>query len=194
MKRIVAALGAISVLLAGCVALPTGALSVTPGAATPLAAATSPTVAAGQAAGEGFAIYLTADALSVTQMQAAALGQVRPAPTPLIAPADILAYRQATHELELTPAAYERIRKLKVPVNGVPFLVCVDRQSVYWGAFWTLLSSLSFDGVVILLPLESSGNSIRIGLGYPGPAYSQGPDPRVAPEIWQALERAGKLQ
>ncbi len=171
MKRVVPLLGALSFLLAGCVY----ALTSTPH-------------------GEGVAIYLTAQGLSVAQMEAADLVQVQPASTALIGPGDVLAYRQASHEVELAPDAKERVRNLKVPNNGVPFLVCVDRRPVYWGAFWTALSSASFEGVVIRLPLGSDGNTIQIELGYPGASFFQGQDPRGVPEIMRALERAGKLQ
>jgi hypothetical protein len=88
--------------------------------------------APGPAAGEGFAIYLTAGGLRLAQMQAASLREVRAAAAPLISPADILAYHPAGHELELTPAALERLRKLAVPTTGIPFFVCVDGRPVYW--------------------------------------------------------------
>jgi hypothetical protein len=116
---------------------------------------------------EGFAIYLTADSLSVAQMQTGALALVRPAATPIISGDDIIAYRADGHELELSAAARERLRKLHVPVNGVPFLVCMNGRPIYWGAFWTPLSSLSFDGLVIEPPLAESDTTVRIGLGYP---------------------------
>ena len=142
---------------------------------------------------EGFAIYLTAGALSVAQMAAADLAQVPLAETPLIATDDMCAYLKARHEIELTPEAYDRVRELAIPVGGRPFVVCVDRHPVYWGAFWTPLSSASFSGVVIMQPLGAVGHTIGIELGYPSVQDFQGKDPRGAVEIMDALAREGKL-
>ena len=142
---------------------------------------------------EGFAIYLTAGALNVAQVAAADLAQVPLAETPLIATDDMRAYLRARHEIELTPEAYDRVRELAIPVGGRPFVVCVDGHPVYWGAFWTPLSSASFSGVVIMQPLGAVGHTIGVELGYPSAQAFQGEDPRGAAEIMDALARAGKL-
>ena len=96
----------------------------------------------------------------------------------------------------LTPSAYERISKLEVPVWGRSFVVCVNRSPIYWGAFWTLLSSIPFDGVVILKPVvyEEDGNSIWLNLGYPSQQFFTGEDPRLNAEVMKSLEQADKLK
>jgi hypothetical protein len=145
---------------------------------------------------EGFAIYLTATATPPAQN--AALTDIEIAGTPLVSGADIVAYSADTHEIELTAAAYSRIVALEVPVDGRPFVVCIDRRPTYAGAFWTPASSVSFDGVIIMKPLSPETASdryvIRLELGYPGLDWFTGDDPRSDPAALEALERAGKLR
>jgi hypothetical protein len=142
---------------------------------------------------EGFAIYLTRDDIPVSQMPA--LSHVEIAETPLISAKDIKAYTWDTHEIELAAKSYDRLAELKVPTSGKSFVVCVDKQPVYWGAFWTPFSSQSFDGVTIwVLPFSKPGNTIQLELGYPSSGFYQGDDPRDSPEIMQSLEQAGKLK
>lgn len=143
--------------------------------------------------GEGFSIYLTKENTPVSELPA--LNQIKLADQPLIAIDDIVAYNQETHEIELTTDAYERVNELDIPMSGMAFVVCVDSQPVYWGAFWAPFSSQSFDGVIILIPsIFLDGHLIKIELGYPLPSFYSGEDPRADPEILQALEQAGKLK
>ena len=140
---------------------------------------------------EGFAVYLTRDDVPVSQMEA--LSHIEVAATPLIGPDDIILYDWRSHNIGLTPEAFGRIEALRPPTNG---LACVDRQPVYWGAFWPMYSSQSFGGVVIpVAPTISAYNfGISIQLGYPGPDFwTDRDDPRDAPDIKAALAAAGKL-
>jgi hypothetical protein len=142
---------------------------------------------------EGFAIYLTRDNIPVSQM--VVLCQVDIADEPVISIDDIISYDRETHEIELTTGAYERVMSLQVPTSGKSFVVCVDKSPVYWGAFWTPVSSQSFGGVTIWVPsFELKENTIRIELGYPSPGFSIVEDPRSNPVIMQSLEQAGKLK
>ena len=141
---------------------------------------------------EGFAIYLTKGDVSPGQMPA--LSHVDIAEQPVIAVNDVVTYEARTHEITLTTDAYERISRLEVPVGGKSFLVCVDRKPVYWGAFWTPLSSVSFDGVTILQPPGSQdAKVVKLELGYPSPSFYGGQDPRPNAEVLKSLEQAGKL-
>ncbi len=145
---------------------------------------------------EGFAIYLLAEKLSPAEVAQADLGTLKLEDEPILSTEDIVAYARGTHEVTLTPSAMERLGQLKVPVSGagVPFVVCVDKEPIYSGAFWSPLSSLSFDGVVImLLPGVMPGAQLdyaRIEANFIG----ERPDPRPDPRILRALERAGKLK
>jgi len=56
---------------------------------------------------------------------------------PIIAINDIVIYNANTHEITLTANAFNRISGLEVPVTGKSFVVCVDKNPIYCGAFWT---------------------------------------------------------
>jgi|GEM_PF-327899 len=142
--------------------------------------------------GEGFAIYLTRDDIPPSQMEA--LSHVELADQSIIGINDIITYNEQTHELKLTQGAFERISQLEVPTSGKSFLVCIDKNPIYWGAFWTPISSQSFDGVTIWKPYSSSAPYIvTLDLGYPSSSFYGGEDPRNKPEIIRALKKAGKL-
>jgi hypothetical protein len=144
------------------------------------------------AEGEGFAIYLTKGDIPPAQMEA--LSHVDIEEQPVIALNDIVTYNAQTHEITLTASAYERISQLEVPVRGKSFVVCVNRAPIYWGAFWTPISSVSFDGVTIWQPLiPHESNVIKLELGYPSSAFYEGDDPRNNAEVMESLEQAGKL-
>jgi hypothetical protein len=144
------------------------------------------------AKGEGFAIYLTKQDIPPEKMEM--LSHVDIADQPIVSIQDIITYNAQTHEIELTDEAFERIANLEVPVRGKSLLVCVDGAPIYWGAFWTPISSISFDGVVICKPLGSQEPKvITIGLGYPASSFFKGEDPRNNPTVLHSLEQAGKL-
>ena len=141
---------------------------------------------------EGFAVYLTKEDIPPAQMPA--LSHVDIAEQPVIAMDDIITYNAQTHELKLAARAYEAVANLDVPVRGRSFLVCVDRQPLYWGAFWTPISSMSFDGVTIWKPITPAEPYIvTLELGYPAASFYKGNDPRDNPEVIESLEQAGKL-
>jgi hypothetical protein len=142
--------------------------------------------------GEGFAIYLTKADIPPSKMEA--LSHVEIADQPLISTNDIITYNAQTYEMKLTTNAFKRVYQLEVPVEGKSFLVCVDKEPIYWGAFWTPVSSISFDRVTIWKPYNSQGSPIiTLELGYPSSSFYGGEDPRNSPEILKSFERAGKL-
>lgn len=141
----------------------------------------------------GFSIYLLAQ--NIPPEQLAILSHLELENIPVLSINDIATYAKATHEIELTASGYERIHSLSVPTNGRAFAVCVNGDPIYSGAFWAGYSSQSFDGIVID-PIYATKEHpvIQIQLGYPGPAFFHGDDPRSDPRILQALEQAGKLK
>jgi len=145
----------------------------------------------------GFSMYLLASDMSATEASTVDLYDLDLQEDPILSADDIIAYAWNTHEIEITGTAYERIRRLfslPVEVRGMPFVVCVGRDRIYGGGFWTPASSLSFDGVIILEPLDPDRHVIRIHLGYPTQEAFSGKDPRSDQRIRQSLESAGKLR
>jgi hypothetical protein len=141
---------------------------------------------------EGFAIYLTKQDIPPAQMED--LSHVDMAEEAIITISDIITYDAQEHELRLTASAFERISQLDIPTGGKSFIVCVDKQPIYWGVFWVFWSSQSFDGVTIWKPLSAEGSDVvRLELGYPSSQLYTGEDPRSNPVVIESLEQAGKL-
>ena len=151
-----------------------------------------------QPAGDhGFAIYLLARDIPATELSQIDINQLVLESKPVISAEDVISYDRTDHRMELTQAAFSRVQQLftiPVKVDGLPFVVCVGKERIYTGAFWTPVSSLSYDGVVIMQPLESNGRMIQIDLGYPVPEVFAGNDPRADPRILNPLEQDGKLK
>jgi hypothetical protein len=141
-----------------------------------------------------FAIYLLANDVSPDKLTMQC--HLELASEPVLTIDDIVSYTQTTHMLELTSATYERLHAFQVPTSGKPFAVSVNGEVVYSGAFWTMISSQSYDGVVIILdPIALAPQPIiQVQLGYPGPDFFKGEDPRSDPRIIKALKDAGKLR
>jgi hypothetical protein len=141
---------------------------------------------------EGFAIYLVKGDVPPSQMQA--LSHVDIIGNPVIGIKDIITYNAQTHEIKLSGSAFDRITQLDVPVRGRSFVVCIDKSPIYWGAFWTPISSMSFDGVTIWKPFNSQvAKIVTLELGYPAQSFYGGEDPRNNPVVIKSLERSGKL-
>ena len=145
-----------------------------------------------------FAIYLIGQSVSAQEMLQADLEELELEDVPILSIDDVVVYSWATHEIQLTDSAYARIGELRVPVQGIPFIVCVGRERVYGGAFWAAYSSVSFRGVVIdvLPPMANRPHrTLRIQLGYPeSPELFVGEDPRPDPRIMASLRAADRLR
>jgi len=140
---------------------------------------------------DGLAIYLTRGEIPPERMPF--LNQVDIAEKPVISIDDIVSYDPAIYLFTFTAGAYERIYKLPVPVGGSTFLVCINKQPVYWGAFWTQVSSLHFPGVTIWKPLKyEEPYELKLELSSTSALYHN-VDPRNNPEILQELEKADNL-
>ncbi len=148
-------------------------------------------------AADDFGIYLLAKDQPATQLANSDLNTLELQERPVIGINDILSYDSESHEIQLTETAYRRIQELyplPVRVDGIPFVVRAGNEPIYAGAFWTPVSSLSYDGVIILQPFRKDETSIGLLLGYPGLPASAEEDPRSDRRIINALDRAGKLK
>ncbi|MCX5657420.1 MAG: hypothetical protein NTZ48_04250, partial [Candidatus Omnitrophica bacterium] len=79
------------------------------------------------------------------------------------------------------------------------FVVRIGEKEMYRGKFWSLVSSASFNGVVILdsvLPLNNGNNSITINCGYPSPSFGspKTSDPRNNPKILEFFKNKKLLK
>ena len=145
----------------------------------------------------GFGVYLLAQDVPTADLAQMDIRQLRLQDQPLFSSDDIVSYDAESHTIELTQAAYTRLQRvfpMPVRVAGIPFVVCVGEERIYTGALWTPVSSLSYEGVIIMQPLNTSSTRIQINLGYPAPEMFTGDDPRADPRILKALEQDNKLK
>jgi hypothetical protein len=126
-------------------------------------------------------------------------------PTPLLSIDDITAYDWQKHEIHLTDRALDRLRRsIKPSVWGVPFVVVVDGEPVYLGAFWTGASSYTADLPTICLDpwmwdvpegdeRHLPKNAVRIENSQVLEQGEQASDRRANAELRKAFDEAGKL-
>ena len=137
---------------------------------------------------EGFAIYLPADEIYLWEIET--LTQIELAEDPILSFDEIIEYNVNTHEIWIVPKALKRFGDQNLA--GKPFVVCVDKEPIYAGEFMAMYMSRSSEGVVILLPLFSEEEQfIKLQLGYPGPDFFVGEDPRMHPKIIESLIKIG---
>lgn len=148
--------------------------------------------------GEAFELYLVADAqITAGDLKNYELVDLPLADIPIIKTEDLVNYDWEFHTFDLTEAAYQKLLIIfaqGLPTTGLPFVIVSHEQRIYAGAFWTLLSSMSFDGVTILQPMDPAGQTMFITLGYPGEDAFSSEDPRGDPRLEQALDAAGLLR
>lgn len=149
--------------------------------------------------GEAFELYLLADDQAHGwDIIDAPLEDLDLAESPLLTTADLVSYDRNTHTIELTNEGFQKVTDLLeagFQVVGIPFVVVSGGERIYAGAFWTPLSSQSFDGVVIMDPaFQSDENTIQITLGYPGSGFFTSTDPREDSRLMDALDAVGMLK
>lgn len=108
---------------------------------------------------------------------------------PFLTSKDLTSYRWSTHEFTVTAGVDSQLAILKWGrghTGGIPFVVVVDGEKIYLGAFWYSYSSLMPQVPYIDVILEPH----RI-------QYETGPqsadDKRSDPRIYQVLKSAGIL-
>lgn len=105
---------------------------------------------------------------------------------------DVVWYNKTSHEIRLTAGGVEKIRALRVPVAGIPFVIKIDGKEIYAGSFWTSVSSLNYSGIVVDV-LKIRDDTIKIEKGYPSPEFFKGVDPRNSSEVFDYFQKIGKL-
>jgi len=111
-----------------------------------------------------------------------------------------------THAIELNKAGiekwnsymdYEGIPKLQDTLFKRDFAVRIEGKEIYRGKFYSMVSSSTYDRVVILdalLKLDEDNNRIYISYGYPASLFASSEDPRNSPEIISFLDKEGLLK
>ncbi len=149
-----------------------------------------------------FGIYLLADEkMNAVDALKVKLDDITLQTKPLFALDDFVCYSWEDHWFKLTPEALKKLPKPSPPENrlirGIPFVLLVNGERIYMGAFWTSISSLAFPNPVIIADemwLPSRLNWLTIDRAYPGATEEQYKDDiRNSAALRTALEAAGKL-
>jgi len=112
----------------------------------------------------------------------------------------IKAYHGGTHEIELNEEGMKKWNSYIPPDAklGGPytkdFVIKIGEEEIYRGKFWSLVSSSSYAGVVILDALGVFGNKLLIEFGYPSSYNCTEKDPRDNPQIISYFEKQGLLK
>ena len=95
---------------------------------------------------------------------------------PIISDADIIAYDFSKHAMRVRP---EALRRLPRPsVAGVPFVLVVNGERIYPGAFYTMSSSIPCDVPVIVVDRVEQNHTARADVLLIENAYPQTSAPK----------------
>lgn len=133
--------------------------------------------------------YLVESALKPDELNNIPLSKIVLEKRALFSSEDILKYNSDNHSFLLTDEAYRRVLELKIPVEGRAFVVTIDKKPIYVGAFWSVFSSVSYDGITIMQPINKENEELKIQLGYPKKEFFRGQDHRNNPEILKLLSQ-----
>jgi hypothetical protein len=111
---------------------------------------------------------------------------------PVISAADVISYDFSTHAMRLRSEAIKRLPK--PPVSGIPFVVVVNGERIYLGAFYMSYSSITCARPVIVVDkIElDRGNTVIIDRAYPASTAS-GKDWRSDERVKDVLSKLRKL-
>ena len=147
--------------------------------------------AAGVDAGE-FAIYAVTHKMAIDEILQTNLDNFDQMEKPIISVDDIVAYHKETHEIELSQSGLARFNSAPGVIAGQPFVVCVGKERIYSGLFWSTAFSMSPPTINILLLHDGAamGSTLNVSLG----GLTNGADPRADARILRSFGHAGKLK
>lgn len=142
---------------------------------------------------KGFALYLLPD-IKPDDLAKCDIRKIKTRSGPILTTTDVVSYHKDTCEMTLRADGRQKIEDLKIPDSGLSFIVFVDGEPVYLGAFWNRFSSLTFRGVAVdVAPLRNGANVLKFELDYP-PLAPKNPafDPRNDQRILNVFKRSSR--
>jgi hypothetical protein len=138
---------------------------------------------------DNLAVYLLVpDTLNAIEAISFPLDSLVLADEPILSLSEIETYDWSDHRFTVNQGAYDRLESLGdvgVSTHGLPFIVMVDDERIFMGAFWALYSSL-----IPLFPYIQVA-PLRLEIQQ---WHDYDPDPRYDPRIREVLDAAGVLQ
>lgn len=115
-------------------------------------------------------------------------------PEPFIPYPEIISYDKSQHRFEITEEAINTIQSAEIPLNGLAFALTANDKIVYTGYFWSELSSLICDWIIIESVdfVVTNHYSLSVKLGHPEDLVSV-PDKRNDNRIFNIFRRDNKL-
>ena len=104
--------------------------------------------------------------------------------TPVFTSDDMEKYDISTHTFQLKNEALKKFNKVEIGAIGRPVVVTIGDRRVYFAAFWSFVSSTSWDGVRIEACVPGT-NCFQIRIS---PVRA---DPRNDPEMLEILKSIG---
>lgn len=111
---------------------------------------------------------------------------------PIISAEDIEEYNWKTQEIILKKSIWYRIRPPSV--HGAPFVIVVNGEPIYVGAFWINISSISSRIPTIIYDILKKSKKLIIKRAYPNDSFGNKSDPRIDSRIKKVLKKLGKLK
>ena len=145
--------------------------------------------------GNGFEIYLTekpyADNLE-TDYSLVDFDTITLSAEPILKYDDLISYDTTNHKLTLG-ISHDSLKFGDVGVYGRMFVVTVDKEPIYCGFKWTVISSVPCNWIFIAEPYEELDNlnDKEIVLSY---LNEKAKDPRLDKKIIDRLEKDGKIK
>ncbi|MFC1583540.1 hypothetical protein ACFL4U_02535 [Candidatus Neomarinimicrobiota bacterium] len=147
---------------------------------------------------DDLALYLLIpDTLNAIEAADLPLDSLVLADEPILSLSEIKTYDWSDHSFTITSTAYNRIENIleesatHSDLRGVPFVIMVEEERIYLGAFWNPVSSIPWPCSAITFPPLTESPLI---LNIIAPWRDVTPDQRSDHRIREVLDAAGVLQ
>ncbi|MFC1483558.1 hypothetical protein ACFL6Q_00745 [Candidatus Neomarinimicrobiota bacterium] len=147
---------------------------------------------------DDLALYLLIpDTLNAIEAADLPLDSLVLADEPILSLGEIRTYDWSDHSFTITSTAYNRMENVlgengsRINLEGIPFILTVNGERIYLGAFWNPISSLPWHCSAITFPPLTESPLI---LNIIAPWRDVTPDQRSDHRIREVLDAAGVLQ
>ena len=114
---------------------------------------------------------------------------------PIVRYSDIISYDSLIHAFKIIESKKDELQDKKWSMSGNGFAIAINKEIIYSGYFWSGLSSMSCDWIIIDPTVYLYDNSeLRVELGYPAENEELlSRDPRNDERIINLLQKDSKL-
>ncbi len=143
----------------------------------------------------GLNFYLLKDShITTSQVFNSNIYDLKLAEKPFLTYKDLVYYKWSEHSFKIDSNKVKIIQNIcenNTTVFGIPFVVTVDQERIYLGAFWFLFSSIAPTFPYINAPIDNEENSYIFVINKSWDSTKT--DLRNDPRIYNALKKYGLL-